>query len=243
MATATLMLLQQKLHLSIMKKALLALGTILSLATVSTAQSKLYIQPSVNFGVGSSQTSSNTNAVKPEIKSTLTYGAGLGIGYRLGDLRLETGLRYDISGFRHNLIYSNISGPFEGEVTYKYHHISVPLSVGYEIKIGKRFSITPLVGVMASYNAGGSNKVSGVPFEAGGKMDSKFFGDMYNRLSIWGTGSIRFNYQLSNKVSIFIAPTAQYMISNFQNTSSNSLFKSSLRNYNIGCAIGVSINL
>ncbi len=237
------MLLQQKLHLSIMKKTLLALGTILSLATVSTAQSKLYVQPSVNFGMGNSQTSSTTNAVKPETKSTLTYGAGLGIGYLLGDFRLETGLRYDISGFRHNLVFSNISGPFDGEVTYKYHHFSIPLQAGYEVKLGKRFSITPLVGVMFSYNAGGSTRLNSIIHESNSKIPSEAFSNMYNRVSLWGTGSVQFNYKLSNKVSIFIAPTVQYMLSNFHNSPSDVVFKSTQRNYNIGLQAGVRISL
>lgn len=234
-----------------MKKSMLLVAMGLTVTT-SFAQSRFYLSPNLGAGLGNaSQDFYMTQLPGNKIRkvSTLTYNVGLNAGYRFGRWRLETGLQYGISGFKNDDLLFGSTFPDDtklGSSIIRYKHLSIPLKVGYEVKLSEKLKFVPYIGMMASYNLGASsaNTIPGIGNETH-KWSREDFDYSNRRISIWGTAAARLEYTVSKRISIFAGPSAQYMLSNLLKPPADlpNPYKASQRNFNLHIDIGVQIKL
>jgi hypothetical protein len=223
------------------------------LSATAQAQNGFYISSSIGAGMaGVNRSHANPNNAPGVLNQSGIVGLNAkgGLGYRYKNWRLETGIQYLSTGYQlNNLTFSSDFDPNKTLITgsgkYKitYGHIGIPVSVGYKLHLGEKLSLVPSLGVFASYNMGASTWTK----EGGTERKNTFSGDdfkkEYNSLSLWSTAALHFEYKLSDKISLFAGPSAQYMISNFYKEPTNStIFTAAQRNYNINIDLGVKFN-
>lgn len=220
------------------------------LATQAYGRNGLYLSPSLGAGISNVKQNyfsiDQNGGYSPDAKSIFSYNAGLGIGYEYKNWRLETGLQYLLTGYRYEglVLGSNILNSESGTAETRYQHLSVPLRLGYSIKLGERFHFVPYAGITASYNMGARSidKLPGLPV-ADYRWKSENFKGQYKSISVWGNLALQLEYKTSDRISIFGGPSAQYMVSNFLKTPDNAIFKASDRPYTIYMDLGVKIGL
>jgi hypothetical protein len=233
-----------------MKKTIFLAGAVI-LAIPAFAQNGFYLSPSVGAGIGNTKQdffSLDPNGNKIKRTAVFSYSGSLNLGYKLNHWRLEAGIQYSTSGFKYDyLVFGNIfpdTTP-NGSAEIRYRHLSIPVKVGYEIKLGNKFTLIPFAGIMTSYNLGATS-VTDIPGE--GKKTNSWTKEEFDydnhRITIWGTAALRAEYKLSNRVSVFAGPSVQYMISNLlKSPYSNPIYNASQRNYTINLDLGVKIKL
>ena len=126
---------------------------------------------------------------------------------------------------------------FTGNYKITYGHIGIPLQVGYVMAPAKRLSLVPYIGILTTYNTGANSYLTISGKETTNKWSGTDFENRYNRISLWATASLYLEYKLSNRISLFGGPSAQYMMSNFSNAFANQ------RNHNISIDLGVKMRL
>lgn len=233
-----------------MKTLLLPIAAIL-LSASTYAQNGFYL--AAGGGAGLSNTGGNNYAGMGDVGQSpiFHYSARLTAGYQTGKWRLQTGIQYLTSGYELNGLlfgtdfYPNAptaTGTGKYRITYK--HIGVPVELAYAIPLGPRFHLVPTLGLLTTYNLGADTwlqEKEGAKATRG-TLPADFFKSQYNRISLWGTAAFRLEYKLSNRVSLFGGPYANYMVSNFSKQSPD--FASiSQRNYTIGFELGASLNI
>lgn len=214
------------------------------------AQNGCYLSSS--FGAGISNANQNffaTDPVGQKIKKApiFSYSACLGAGYQFGHFRIETGVQYGVSGYRNpSVLFGNVLPETEprGSMSTTYRHLSIPVKVGYEISLGEKLKLVPVLGMLASYNLGASLK-SNVPYLGDSKMewDADAFETQNQRISVWATAAIRMEYKLSRRFSLFAGPSMQYMVSDLLKTPEVSFYDASQRNYNMHLDLGLIVRL
>lgn len=217
-----------------MKKALSFLAACL-LFQAASAQNGFYLAPSLSAGLGQ-MTGANASASQPGI---LTYQASIGAGYQYKNWRLQSAIQYFRSGSRYTLSgdfgHNNPDGP--AFLQQSYTHLGIPLLIGYTFFPKKSFRLIPLLGVTASYNINAREKSKGV-------MQTTVyepFGEVYHRISCWGSALLLAEYGVSNRISVFGGPTLKYMLSGFNKTPDSGTVLSSQSNYNIDVELGTRI--
>jgi hypothetical protein len=233
-----------------MKKILFLAGAV-TFATGSFAQNGFYLSPSIGAGISNTKQdffSLDPNGSKIKRSNILSYNGSLNVGYKLNHWRFEAGIQYSISGYKmDDLVFGNNfpdTTP-QGSSEVQYQHLSIPLKVGYEIRLGNKFNLIPLAGIVTSYNLGATsiNNLFGEGKKTYPWTKERFDYDNH-RISIWGTAALRAEYKLSNRISIFAGPSVQYMISNLlKSPYSNPVYNASQRNYTVNFDLGVNIKL
>lgn len=233
----------------------IALIVITGALTLSAkAQDGFYLSPSLGVGATNvKQNYSYTNASGNTItrSSLINYNAKIGIGYKYKSWRFQTGLQYLQTGYELNdLLFSSVFDPSQpvatgaGEYQLRFHHLGIPLQVGYVIQPKKKFSLVPSIGILTTYNLMAKSSL-----RADNNAESRYtwsrerFNNEFNRFSLWGTANLHLEYKLNNKITFFAGPSIQYMISNFEKNPENAMIKSRQRNYTINLDLGVHIGL
>lgn len=227
--------------------ALLALGM---LALPAYAQNGLYLSYSAGAGMSNVKQNyfwvGNPNGHNPVTDAVFNYNLQLGVGYQYKKWRLETGLQYAVTGYKLSGITLSSNFPNSGEGTSEtfFNHLSVPLRLGYAIKLSDKLSLVPYAGIMVGYNFG-ARTITELPGEP--KSDvrwaSKDFKDRYQSVSVWGNLALHLEYKVSKRVALFGGPSVQYMISNFAKVPSNAAFKASDRPYFLNMNVGAKMTL
>ncbi len=231
-----------------MRKILLVLGLGMPVLP-SFAHRGLYVAPSVGMGMSNAAqdfftVDQNGRQIKPA--AVFCYNAQVGIGYRFGRWRLETGLQYAITGFTHKaLFFDDIpADAAEGTEQTRYYHLSVPLCVGYTLPLSSRWSLSPRVAAMLGYNLGAATIAD---FPGRMKMNAPWTSEQFKKekqsVSFWGSVSLLAEYGLSHRVSLFAGPGMQYMLSNFLKVPAGAPYKATERPYFINMDLGARINL
>lgn len=104
-----------------------------------------------------------------EIKKVgiFSYSGNINAGYKLNHWRLEAGIQYSTSGYKlDELVYgSSFPNTNEyGSIETRYRHLSIPVKVGYEIRLGNKFNLIPFAGIITSYNLGATS-ITNIPGE------------------------------------------------------------------------------
>jgi hypothetical protein len=233
-----------------MKKTLFLVG-IVSLTAPTFAQNGFYLSPSVGAGISNTKQdffSTDPNGSKIKRDDIFSYSGSLNVGYKLNHWRLEAGIQYSISGFNYGKLVFGNNFPdttSQGSAETRYQHLSIPIKVGYEIRLGSKFKLIPFAGVITSYNLGATT-ITNINGE--GKNTYSWTKERFDynnhRITIWGTAALRAEYKLSNRISLFAGPSVQYMISNLlKSPYSNPVYNASQRNYTFNLDLGVNIKL
>ncbi|WP_118949661.1 outer membrane beta-barrel protein [Taibaiella helva] len=231
-------------------KKLRYLAAALCLPALTHAQNGFYLSASGGAGI--------TNASKPEPPGIILedksafmhYSARLNAGYQMNRWRFQTGIQYFTSGFKRDLVFGNDFNPAtpdivnpSGDQRVTFHHIGIPVQVGYALPLGNRLKLVPTLGLLTTYNISASMRTREGSIKHTSSLTGADFSSQYNRISFWGTAAVHLEYRLSNKVSLFGGPSANYMIGNLAKPSVNSGFSYSQRNYTIGFELGIKLEL
>ncbi|PSK94309.1 outer membrane beta-barrel protein [Taibaiella chishuiensis] len=230
-----------------MQKKLFVLG--LSMCALQAfARDGFYVAPSV--GAGISNVKQDLFKLDPngglKTSAIFNYNAQLGIGYRYGRWRLETGLQYTLTGYKYKdlVIVNNYPNTANGESETRYGHLSIPLTVAYTIPLGSRWSFSPQAGALLSFNTGTRYSAD---FPGVLKIDSTWTSDKFKKerqaTSVWGRVALQAGYKAGERVTLFAGPSMQYMFSNFMKTPANAPYKASERSYFINMDLGARISL
>lgn len=236
-------------------KKLLYLAAALSLPALTHAQDGFYLSASGGAGM-SNATRSEVPGLMSEEKTFITnYNAGLTAGYQLNRWRFQTGVQYMTSGYKYDLVFSTDYDPLtgkvnpSGDVRLTFRHIGIPVQVAYALPIGKKLNLVPSLGLLATYNM---NLQSRTRYNNGTRENTQTlsgddFTALFNRVSLWGTAALHVEYKLSDRVSLFGGPSANYMITNLAKQIDMphvpELSNISQRNYSFGLELGVKLNL
>jgi hypothetical protein len=230
--------------------------TLLSAGILSAsahAQNGFYASASAGTGLaGANRSHANPNNAPGVLNQSGIVGLNAKgiLGYRYKNWRLETGIQYLRTGYQLNdLTFSSDFDPGKtltagaGKYRITYGHIGIPLSVGYAFPLGKKLSLVPSAGILASYNTPARTWTKEGGTERKNTLSGDDFKGRYNSISLWGTAALHLEYKINNKISLFGGPSVRYMISNFYKQPVNSsIFTAAQRNYNINIDLGVKFN-
>lgn len=214
------------------------------------AQDGFYVAPSVGTGMANVRANLDFyrgnygTRVKPS--AVFNYNARLGIGYGFGRWRLETGLQYARTGYRFKgLIMDTPPGDIiTGKEETHYYHLSVPLSVAYDLPLGSRWCLSPRLGALVSYNSGARTMAEFPGFvHTNTAWTSGQFKEQRRSVSAWGAVSLLATYKVGNRVSVFAGPGLQYMLTDFLKPTVNSPYRPSERPYFFNINVGARIRI
>ena len=177
------------------------------------AQDGLFLQPTIGIGVGKVKYSED--APFP-IKFTLIPSVQIGIGYQFSHVVLSTGLGYMQTGFAQKITYTDYVGNVVGTgyLNLHYNHLVVPVTVGYKLNGGKKFSVTPVIGTEITYNISGREVTSGY----GPKQNTKIPNDQFKKgiepISVFGLIQLNLDFLIADRLSIVCTPKFDYMVTN-----------------------------
>lgn len=219
------------------------------LAFQASARNGFYIAPALGAGISSEKQKffyADEESYRPDADNVFSYSSGLYAGYNFKKWRLETGFQYTVSGYKYSNITLGAGVPISiaGTLNNRYAHLSVPIRLGYAIRLNNKLSFIPYAGIVASYNLGARTTIN-VPgeLEAAYRWTSKDFKDYYKSVSLWGSLALWLEYALHDRLSIFAGPAAQYMISNFMNVPADARLKPSARVFLAHIELGLKLNI
>lgn len=212
------------------------------------AQNGFYFSPSAGAGIGSSTMSiysiglSGTSSTNSRVV-ILSTNLQLGIGYQHKNWRFQSGLQYFQSGYKiKDLTFGSDFDPNNpagsgGTGSYKItiNQVAIPLQVAYTIPLGNRFSLVPHIGALAAYTFSGTSRIDGNGGVTSKSLSGAALND-YGRFTFWGQAGVQLEYKLSDKISLFGGPSAQYMLGGTGNNNEKNF-------YNIHFNLGLKIEL
>lgn len=197
-----------------MKKYLL-LSFILSAITVNTfAQKGLFLKPYIGAGIadwGGSPFGKTWAGGKRDI--ALTGGAELGLSSHrwhksIGISILRIGTAGELTYFQ-----PGTSLKVTQDYKCRFHHILVPIKLGYEIHAG-RLSLMPELGLAPAYLLSSTIKQVNRATGEVSKDELIFAGGRVRKFSLFGIAGINFAYHINDHISVTIAPSYYLMVSN-----------------------------
>lgn len=184
-----------------------------ALSLSAHAQNGLYVAPSFGAGISGSTHKFSDFEGKSRKQSLFSYNAQLAIGYKHDRWSLQTGISYFKSGYKlNNLTFGsdfNPDGPTASRnYTMELNQLGIPLQLGYSIPLGKRLSITPTAGLLASYALSGHSEIEDM-----GRTNLSDIGwSGKGRFGLWGTLGVQLEYKLSDRFSLIGGPSLQYKL-------------------------------
>ena len=203
-----------------MKRTLSFCALILSF-TSAFAQDGYFVR--AGYGVGTSSSSFNALPGHPASNHTNVFSeqTQLNFGYTHGNLQLETGIGYLLTGLNYTIGAGGggcVVGPNpngtpapasnQGTYTIKNPHLTVPLVASYTLNNKKKLSVSPGVGVEALYNFKGKMTTTNESDASSEKMDYS-----YNSVSAAVLLKFDIQYKMCEHLSLWCSPTYQNMIS------------------------------
>jgi hypothetical protein len=202
-----------------LKRIGLALFVLLSF----TANGKKGIYLKLHAGGGVTNTYDD-HTTTPVIYNSAKQAA-VNIGFLKGGWHLETGIEYIETGCKMENVslymYSNfnilstggtngVSNP-TGDVSLRFKHIMVPVTLGYDFKSGKHWSLVPMIGTGLSYNL---NPAVIVDAGSGGeKVTGTYYQTNQVRISVWATARLAAEYNVTDNLAVFLQPQANMIVS------------------------------
>jgi|GEM_PF-1161580 len=222
-----------------MKKSILALC--LTVASISAAaQSELFLQPGAAIGTGEVIRKVYPGTTIHYDNATQT-NYQIGIGYQTGKWRISTGVGYLRTGYQDNALFATNTSTgqygigYSQTPTYQYktiyeffHHVMVPLTVSYQVRLSNKFVLVPSIGAEGSYNMDEKVHISGQDEYT---VPDKTFTSNYNSISVWAMTSLHAEYKLNERLSIFAGPSGQWMLTNFYKVPSGAAYTATQHNY------------
>jgi len=225
----------------LMKKTFLLLALVGTGLTAS-AQNGFYL----NYSIGAGITNSNQKLFlsTPDFRPLAGYTAQISAGYQYKRWRLEAGIQRSTTGYQlKNLLFASQFPDTigKGYMKWRYSHFMIPVKIGYEIPLSSRFSLTPMVEAIAGYNQ--KETIISGGYEERKKTDTPDFGSIYNRFSFWTGATLKAEYKITPRYTIFAGPEFQYMVSNLVKSKPNALFQPSMHNYSLMFNIGLKMQI
>jgi hypothetical protein len=229
-----------------MKKMFFLLGCI-AIGLNAKGQGKVYIMPTAGIGLSNVSQDYNKDQFHDLNKSgIMNYNIQVGVGYCLGKWRIETGLQYLVSGFKHTgLLFGNSypNGSANGFIEYKYLHLNVPLQVGYTIPVSAKFSFVPMVGMALGYNMDEHITVDYDEVRYTNNMGRQAFKSIYNTISVWTKTGVRLEYKINNRFQLIGGPNFQYMLTNLYKVPDNVVYEAAQHNYSLNFDLGLKVSI
>ncbi len=176
------------------------------------------------------------------VKNVFSYRANVLAGYKSGHWSMTTGISFLRTGYHEDNLELSTGGWYgywNYKVTQYYYHLSVPFTAAYEIKAGRRFSVSPAMGVAMSYNVSSSQTMDLTNFQVTNPdekhtLTNSEFNKQYHRISGWGILKVQAEYRLSERVTIICGPEAQCMLTSFQKHSDVNATRNHAYTFNAG---------
>lgn len=196
----------------------------------SFAQDGFFLQPEIGIGAANAHVRSpsygyNTyNSSEP--KSFTTYTGQIGVGYQHNNWSINTGVGLLKSGYKWNYLGGDFVTTYVTESHIDYH-ISVPLTVAYQVNISKLFFITPAVGGAVSYNYAerytyGEGVYRNQPQQVTSRLlQGSELAKQDHTTSVWGILQVRAGYKLNDRLSIVAGPEGQFMTGSILKDNNN----------------------
>ncbi len=223
-------------------KKLLTMITLL-VAFGAKAQDGIFLQP--EFGAGTTNVNTNMIMVSngwywgdDKKSATFCYSAGLGVGYRIRHLVLNTGLYFLQSGYCDEYWGGDLVLT-KTKRTQTYNHISLPVVASVQINLGRRFTLTPGLGVAATYNSSSkvSEQVNGQTYNY--DISGASFDQENRRINVWSVARLQAGYRLSDRVSIVVGPEYQLMLNSIVSVGNSDYYQ---KNYTLNFMGGITWN-
>jgi hypothetical protein len=229
-----------------MKNTLFLLLACFFFSTISKAQNGWYLMAAGSMG--SSGIKQGSMWPEEYISNITGFNAQARVGYHHKKWRIETGLQYNVTGYKQGLIFGS-SFPDTlptGSLKTTFRELSVPLQVGYEIPVSGKLSIVPYLGITTGLCLG-SYYTTKLPDTTviSGKSDSKSFDYVYHKVNVWGSATIHAEYKLSSRWGIIAGPSFQYMLNNMMKRSASLIPESNSvqHNYLLAFDLGLKMNI
>jgi hypothetical protein len=189
------------------------------------AQSSFHLEPT--FGIAKTTPAGEQSSY---IEGSTGYRAGLGLRYTRRQVALTTGLFYQSAGYQYLFIHTLA------------HYVTLPLTVGLQIGVGKHAAIIPSIGVEAvSLEKTKETYSERQPNQPGINLtrEGRFF---YER-SLYGMFQVRFQHALTRNTAFFVSPVVRYGLTSFEASPNRFLFLKQTYFLMLGADAGVSIKL
>ncbi len=162
------------------------------------AQNGFFIQPSAGVGYTNATIYSSflNGTYKPASNLRLLFG------YKYRNIIFKAGFSYFNSGYVDTRTLPFMQPEYQLNAGYRYEtYLALPVTIGYNIKINKRFSVAPYLGYTLGFE---KNRTSVFATQ---KMSWPESGT-----NSFASMQMEVNYKLSPKFYLIAAPDVQYMI-------------------------------
>ncbi|MBN9482985.1 MAG: hypothetical protein BGO70_01805 [Bacteroidetes bacterium 43-93] len=220
----------------------------------SYARNEFYLKPYVGAGISNITGDAGERSYlkmmgrdyDTKLQSIYTFSAGVEMGYQVNKLRVSTGVQYLQTGNQNNDVLLIFEGQppvrDSGSISLRFSHLLVPVNIGYEISISKKFSITPQTGFAVSYNMKRVDDWNTNLDKEKTRINQGTFTNLYQPISVFSITSFNLEYSLVKKLRLFVAPTFYYMLTNMD-VVRNPAFKTTEHPYALhlsaGCYVGL----
>lgn len=238
---------------------------ILLLASGIYAQAQTYVQ--LYGGVGPSNVrvrdmhdgfqSKNASTSK----NALGYHIQLGIGRQWGNLFVTTGIGYMHTG--RNVTYNYWANAIESPGTHNmrqarrsedYSHVTIPLNIGYGIRLYEKLSLIPSIGILGSYNTSVRFRqtdrvnMANVYHIALFDLDYTYKGSTmrpFRPYSLWGSAQADVSYCLTSRISALVGISYYRMLTSIIDPKGypQHLFPKSMYNSLLSFNAGIRVSL
>ena len=182
---------------------------------VVCAQKSTYLKTEVGFGRSNARgnISGRTVGAWKQIDASR---AAVNYGVQRKKFNVEIGFGYSRTGgpFTDSILSGVGQPPKVISATQRIQHMTLPLSVGYELRAGKRWAIQPRLGMEAAYTASSkTTNVSRTNFgEAFAAADVS--GPKVKQFSLHATSAVHLHYRVTPSIEIFGGPSYRHMLTN-----------------------------
>jgi len=145
----------------------------------------------------------------------VSFTAGLTYDYRLKNgILLGSGLWYDRKGFKSQITFTNDEGISIGDGEYKslFNYLSLPLKVGYSV--GNKWSGFAYLGVVPSFLLQAKDVFESYDEQFDYLNDNTDITDYAERFELSGLFEIGCNYQLKERINLFLISSYLYSFTN-----------------------------
>ena len=187
------------------------------------AQKSTYLKADVGFGRGAVRErfqNGLSRTWQPVSASRVAVGKGIqvkkfsveiGFGYsRMGGRKVNGLSNRDMKNW---VTYADAVGDNEsGMLMRQYHYITMPLSIGYDVRLSKRWMLQPRMGVEGAYNfmtSVGAKVPGWAEYQGSGTMATD-----QKRLSAFGNGALHLHYRVTPSIELFGGPSYRHMLTN-----------------------------
>ncbi len=197
---------------------------LLMIACALSAKGQTYVQSYAGIGP------SNVQLHDMSGRYILGYQAHAGVGHQIGNLFINTGLGYMLTGrnatydfWTYDLESPGVHNRRQARKTEQYEHVMVPLSIGYGIWLSEKLMLIPSLGVAGSYNVrvrfSQTDKINmsnvyhialfnlGHTYEGSGMRP-------FQKFSMWGQVQADLTYSLNSRVGIVAGISFYRMLTN-----------------------------